>query len=168
MVCALVSGMAPLVSLRSNLNETLKEGGRSEESGARAHRMRGLLVVCEVALAAVALIGAGLFVKSFHGARALDPGFDPNNVLVARFALADTGYPVERQQEFCRRLRQRLEAAPGVTAVNYADVAPLGFDQRAVAGRLRRGLRAGERGEHDGLPHARRAGLLQPAADSPC
>lgn len=128
-VCALVSGMAPLlVALRSNLNETLKEGGRSEESGARAHRMRGVLVVCEVALAAVALIGAGLFVKSFHGTRALHPGFDPEGVLVARFALADSGYPVERQHEFCLRLRRRLEAAPGVAAVNYADVAPLGFD----------------------------------------
>ncbi len=129
-VCALISGMAPLlVSLRSSLNETLKESGRSEESGTRAHRMRGLLVVCEVALAALALIGAGLFVKSFHGARQLKPGFDPSNVLITRFALADSGYPVERQHEFCRRLRQRLETAPGVTAVTYADMAPMGFDQ---------------------------------------
>ncbi len=125
----LLSGLAPLVcSLRPDVNETLKEGGRGERSGARSHRLRGLLVVTEVALASMALIGAGLFAKSFRAARNINPGFSTENVLVTRFSLADTGLTVERQHEFALRLRQRLEGAPGITEVAYADVAPLGFD----------------------------------------
>lgn len=124
-----ISGMAPLIcGLRPDLAESLKEGGRGERSGRQAHRMRGVLVVAEVALAAVALTGAGLFLRSFQAARSVDPGFATDRVQVARFNLANTGLPVEQQHEFCRRLRSRLEAAPGVSAVMYADVAPLGFD----------------------------------------
>ena len=57
-------------------------------AGARAHRARSLLVIFEVALTAMALIGAGLFVRSFQNARSLHPGFEEHNVLVARFFLS--------------------------------------------------------------------------------
>ncbi|MCX6638187.1 MAG: hypothetical protein NT090_24295, partial [Acidobacteria bacterium] len=65
------------------MNESLKEGGRGGTSAARSHRMRGLFVVSEVALALVALVGAGLFAASFRNARAIEPGFDARNVLVS-------------------------------------------------------------------------------------
>ncbi len=129
-LAALLSGMAPLVcSLRPDLNQMLKEGGRGEKSGGRSHRTRGLLVVSEVALAAVALIGAGLFIKSFQAARGIHPGFDANRVAVARFQLSMTGYSLDQQHDFCLRLRRRLEAAPGIAAATYSDTVPLSFSR---------------------------------------
>src|SRR5258708_18574335 len=75
---AILAGLAPaLHASRANVNEMLKEGGRSASSGAHSHRLRGLLVVSEVALAVVALVGAGLFLRSFQTARSMDPGFKP-------------------------------------------------------------------------------------------
>jgi predicted permease len=125
---ALVSGILPaLHSARPDLNETLKEGGRSASSGAASQRLRGLFVVSEIALAFVALVAAGLFISSFRAAHAIDIGFDPHNVLVARFYLSTGGYNAEQRQQFVRRLRERLEAAPAISAVSYADVIPLGF-----------------------------------------
>jgi predicted permease len=86
-----------------------------------------LLVVSEVALAVVALVGAGLFLKSFQTARAMDPGFKPEGVALARFDFSTAGYDAQQTDGFCRRLRERLEAQPGVTAVSYDDSVPLGF-----------------------------------------
>ena len=108
------------------MNETLKSGGRSGMAGAGSHRARALLVVAEVALATVALVGAGLFVRSFHNAQTVNPGFDRNNVLLARFYLRSSAYSNDEIRQFCLRLRERLQTAPGVREVNYADFAPLG------------------------------------------
>ena len=125
---AVISGLAPaLASARPDVNEGLKEGGRSATAGARPNRMRGLLVLSEVALALVALIGAGLFARSFQAARRISPGFEPNNVLLADFYLSTSGYGPEQRKQFCLRLRERLESAPGVVAVGYSDMVPLGF-----------------------------------------
>ncbi len=127
MAAALISGAAPaLFSLRSDVNETLKKGGRSGMAAAHSHRARGALVVAEVALAMVALAGAGLFVRSFRNARAIDPGFDRDHVLLARFYLTSSAYSNDEAQQFCLRLREGMRTAPGVTDVNYADYAPLG------------------------------------------
>ena len=69
-VATLLSGTVPaLLTARSDLNETLKEGGRSGGAGSGSHRLRGLLVVSEMALVMVALIGAGLFYRSFQNAQ---------------------------------------------------------------------------------------------------
>jgi predicted permease len=126
LIAALVSGAAPsLLSGRAGLSEALKEGGRSGGSGSHSHRMRSILVVCEIALAMVALIGAGIFVRSFENASKSKPGFDPNHVLLAQFYL--TGYTREQAKQFCFRLRERLASSPGIFAVSYADTVPLGF-----------------------------------------
>lgn len=125
---SVLSGMVPaLHTARTDLNTTLQEGGRSGSQGAGSHRVRSLLVVSEVALASVALIGAGLFARSFEVARRLDPGFDPKGVLVSHLYLSSAGYKVPDRIEFCARLRERLESQPGITAVTYADYIPLGF-----------------------------------------
>ena len=125
---AIVAGLAPaLHASQSNVNEMLKEGGRSGSAGAHSQRLRGLLVISEVALAVVALVGAGLFLKSFQTARAMDPGFKPEGVALARFDFSTAGYDAVQTDGFCRRLRERLEQQPGVTAVSYDDSAPLGF-----------------------------------------
>jgi predicted permease len=125
-VAALVSSAAPAIFvLRSDVNTTLREGGRSGSSGTRSHRLRSLLVVAEVALALVVLVGAGLFFRSYRNVTSMDPGFDRNGVLQANMSISNAGYPVEELDRFCRRLSERLEAAPGVSAVGYADYAPL-------------------------------------------
>ena len=75
---ALISGVSPAMFVfHSNLNEVLKEGSRSDTAGAASRRTRSLLVIGEVALATVALVGAGLFVRSFQNIRAINPGFEP-------------------------------------------------------------------------------------------
>ncbi len=126
-VTALVAGAAPaLHCLRANLDDSLKESGRSTTAGQSSHRLRSLLVISEVSLALVALIGAGLFIRAFALTRTIDPGFEPSNVLVSSFYLATNGYNLDQRKEFCRRLREQLEPGPGVTAVTYADGAPLG------------------------------------------
>jgi predicted permease len=127
-VVAILSGAGPALSAaRANVNEILKEGGRSGASGLRSRRLRGLLVVAEVALAVVALVGAGLFLESFQRARAIRPGFTPDGIALAHFDFSTAGYTAAQTDAFCRRLQETLERTPGVTAVSYDDSPPLGF-----------------------------------------
>jgi predicted permease len=123
----LFSGAAPVIFwLRSSVHEALKEGGRSSTHGPQSHRIRGLLVTSEVALSTLALIGAGLFVRSFQNACGLYPGFDKNNVVLMRFYPAALGSSTRDMQQFCLRLQERFRSAPGVTDAVYADYVPLG------------------------------------------
>ena len=105
---AILAGAGPAVAAaRANVNDILKEGGRSGAAGIHSHRLRGPLVVCEVALAVVALVGAGLFLKSFRQAQEINPGFVSEGVVLARFDIASAGYSAQQADEFCRRLRER-------------------------------------------------------------
>jgi len=125
-VVTLMAGLVPaLLSIRGNLSQALNEGGRSGIGGARTHRLRGLLVGVEVALAMVALIGAGLFLRSFANASRIEPGFNTRNVAVSQFYLSNAGYTAQEQRSFCRRLRERMEGVPGVMGVTYSDFVPL-------------------------------------------
>jgi putative ABC transport system permease protein len=125
-VTALLSGTVPaLLTARSDLNETLKEGGRSKGAGRGSRRLRSLLVVGEMALVMVALIGAGLFYRSFQNASRIEPGFDRTNISVSQFYLSYAGYSAQEQRDFCRNLRERLESKPGVLAVTYSDSVPM-------------------------------------------
>ena len=127
-VVVILSGLVPAVhATRANVNEALKQGGRGGASGIRSQRLRGLLVSSEVALAVVALVGAGLFLKSFQTARAMDPGFSADGVALAQFDFSTANYNAQQTDEFCRRLRERMEQQPGVTSVSYDDSVPLGF-----------------------------------------
>ncbi len=123
---AVLSTIFPVLSIsRLDINEVLKEGGRSGTSGARSHRARGALVMLEMALAALALCGAGLAVRSFQKFATLPPGFDSQNVLVAHFYLSTNGYSLTQEKQFCRNLQLRLAEAPGIQQVSYADSVPL-------------------------------------------
>jgi len=124
----LLSGIVPALQVtRTDLNDHLKEGGRSGTPGAGSHRLRGSLVVAELSLAIVALVCAGLLVRSFEAALTINPQFDPDHVLMSRFFISTTGYDLAQREQFCFRLRQRLEAEPSVTDVAYSDVEPLGY-----------------------------------------
>jgi predicted permease len=129
LVACLASGIAPALHAASvDLNLTIKEGGRGTTGSKGSHRVRGLLVASEVALALVALVSAGLFARSFEIARKLDPGLNPEHVVVSHLELGTAGYSVAERRLFCEGLRERLEAQPGIEAVSYADTVPQGFD----------------------------------------
>jgi putative ABC transport system permease protein len=121
-----IAGVGPaFLSARSEGHESLREGGRNVTSNAQARRLRGLLVTSEVALALVALVGAGLFLRSFQLAKAIQPGFDPHNVAVAQMDLSAAGYDARQADHFRLRLQDVLEHQPGVTAVSFADFIPI-------------------------------------------
>ena len=123
---ALIAGVSPaLFVFHSNLNDVLKEGGRSDSAGAASRRMRGVLVIGEVALAMVALVGAGLFVRSFRNVRAVHPGFQADHVLFGRFFIETADYTGDQIQQFSTSLKDRLLQTSGVEAVSYTDFVPL-------------------------------------------
>jgi predicted permease len=125
---AALSGVVPALQVaRTDLDDSLKETGRSASVGAKSHRLRGLLVISELSLAIVALICAGLLLRSFEAARAVNPQFDPDHVLMSRSFIGTSGYDLEQRKQSCIRLRQKLETEPSVTDVAYSDVAPLGL-----------------------------------------
>src|SRR5262249_49498530 len=111
----LLFGLAPAwQSTRPNLGSALKEGSRGVSTG--RHRLRSVLVASEMALALLLLIGAGLCFQSFHHARALRPGFDPNGVLLANIRLGVHGYSEAEGKLFYRKLLDRVRSLPGATS----------------------------------------------------
>jgi putative ABC transport system permease protein len=130
----LVFGLIPaLHSLRCNVNESLKEGGRGFVSGLRGHRTRSTLVIIESALAFVLVIGAGLMIKSFQHLLDANPGFHPNHLLTLRIKLPndtkDSPYREPRQQAAAfQRFLAGVEAVPGVQSAAFAEIVPLSQD----------------------------------------
>ncbi|HEY4360045.1 MAG TPA: ABC transporter permease [Bryobacteraceae bacterium] len=125
---ALLSGLPPaLQSVRRNVVDALKQGGRSDTQSGSSRRISGLLVAAEVGLAFAALVTLGLFLRSLSGLENTPAGFDHRNVTVARLFLATNNYTAAQERQFSRQLRQRLLTAPGVTGAAYSDSIPLGF-----------------------------------------
>src|ERR1051325_2005377 len=132
-VTGIVFGLLPaLQASRPDLNETLKEGGRTGTGGAGRQRLRSLLVVSEIALSLVLLLGAGLLVKSFIRLQQVNPGFDPQNVLAMYVFLPGAKYPDDAKQvAFFDQVEQRVAALPGVESVGMVSNLPISgnFDQ---------------------------------------
>ncbi|MBA3438908.1 MAG: ABC transporter permease [Pyrinomonadaceae bacterium] len=126
----IIFGTIPaLLASKTNLNEALKEGGRSSTEGRGPNRTRSMLVIMEVALSLVLLAGAGLMVRSFLRMMDTNPGFDANSVVTMEIALPNAKYTEEQQREtFFKRLLQRVETLPGVSAAGAVSQIPLGFD----------------------------------------
>jgi putative ABC transport system permease protein len=115
-----IFGLGPsLVSISSNVNADLKEGGRDSSGSARGNRMRSALLVLETGLALVLLVGSGLCVRSFYLLVAVNPGFAPQNLLTMKLSLPAASYPTdEKRIAFYRQLIQRTDALPGVHAAS--------------------------------------------------
>ena len=125
---ALISGLPPAFqSVRCSVVGALKQGGRGDTQNSHSRRISGLLVVAEVGLAFAALVTLGLFLRSLYGLQNTPTGFDHGNVTVCRLFLVTNNYTGADEQQFSRRLRQRLLGAPGVTGAAYSDSIPLGF-----------------------------------------
>jgi predicted permease len=120
----LLAGTLPAVRAgRSDLNDALKEGARSD--GAIGLGARRFLIVCEVALSLVLLMGAGVAIQSLLALRYTDTGFDPDDVLTMSVRLVDARYPSPAQRSsFFDAALQRIRALPGVVAAGTIDDLP--------------------------------------------
>ena len=127
LLTGIVFGLAPaLGSVKTDLHDTLKEGGRSSTAGGRRHWLRSTLVVAEVALSLVLLVGAGLLIKSFLRILDTDPGFKPHNLLTMQLALNAKKDEGGKVLNFFNDLNGRIAGLPGVETAAFSNGIPLG------------------------------------------
>jgi predicted permease len=127
LLTGVVFGLAPALQVsRLNMTEGLKEGGRGGAGSGLRGRMRGALVVGEIALSLVLLTGAGLMIKSFHRLTGVDPGFQPDRTLTMRMQLSGEKYgdPVKRRA-FYDQMLQQAQSIPGVQSASVITQLPL-------------------------------------------
>jgi putative ABC transport system permease protein len=128
-----IFGLVPaLHSSKTDLNESLKEGGRGSTEGARRNRLRAALVIGEVAIAIVLLAGAGLLIQSLRRLQQVNPGFNPRNVLTFSIGLPEVKYKPAQQVEFYRQLMSRLDSLPGVRSASAVMPLPMSGDRMRV------------------------------------
>ena len=124
LLTGILFGLAPAIQVsRANLNETLKAGGRSGSS--TTNRTRSILVVSEIGLATVALIGAGLFVRSMQAAQQMDLGFDSQHIGFVFLNPGQQRYDQDRGLQFYRDAIAAARSVPGVEAAAIASAPPL-------------------------------------------
>jgi predicted permease len=124
-------GVAPAWrAIKLDLNSSLKAGGRSGQSSGglhlKRHRLRGLLVVSELAFSLMLLIGAGLLIRSFVRLQSVAPGFTTDHVLTMQVAANDPKYRQEKAiAGFWREIETRIAHLPGVVAEGAVSALPL-------------------------------------------
>jgi predicted permease len=123
-LCGLLFGLAPTLRGSANLETTLRAGARGSV-GRPGQRLRGALVVAEVALAVVLVIGAGLATKSFARLMSVDPGFQPENALVATASIPGRYEGAEARRAYYYGVLDAVRAIPGVHAAGAIRDLPL-------------------------------------------
>jgi predicted permease len=121
-----ICGLAPaFAGLRTKVNDTLKEGGRSGSTGSGHARLRSALVVGEIAIALVLLAACGLLLRSFEKMREVDLGFHPDHTLVGSYSLPQKQYSKQSEVDtFNDELLRRVQQLPGVTSVGITTLLP--------------------------------------------
>jgi len=145
LLTGIVFGFIPaLQASRPELNETLKESGRSPMGSTRHRRVRSFLVVSEIALSLMLLVGAGLLMRSLVKLQAINPGFNPNDVLTMKVSLRGPNYQKDAPIiAFHDQLIDKIKALPGVQAVATRSHVPIAADDGyanlsfAIEGQLR-------------------------------
>ena len=125
-VTGVVCGLAPaFAAIRTSVNDTLKEGGRTGTSGGGHARLRSALVVAEIAVALALLAASGLLLRSFEKMREVDLGFQPDHTLVASYGLPREHYSTQATVDgFNLELLRRLQALPGVASAGLTEFLP--------------------------------------------
>ena len=128
LLTGVVFGLVPTLEVtRLNLNESLKETGKSNMSSRRSRRLSSGFVVAQVALALVLLIGSTLMIKSFLRLQAVDPGFQTENLLTLRVTVPTSKYSEDNQVvAFHRQALERLKSLPDVRSVGAVSALPFG------------------------------------------
>ena len=127
LVTGILFGLVPaLQSSRADLNSTIKESSNRSGTGLRHHKTRALLVTTEMALALVLLVGAALLIRTFLAIRAVNPGFDAQNVLTMRMSLTGPQFgKAAGVAQLAREGVRRIRALPGVEAAGFTCCVPL-------------------------------------------
>src|SRR5262249_25184981 len=127
LLTGIVFGLFPaLLASRTDVDRTLKEHGRSTTATGKRIRIRGVLVIAQVALALVVLIGAGLLIKSFKQLQSVAPGFDSTNLTTMLIWLSDEKYVDSAPRvAFLKDLITPLDALPGAQSVAIANDLPI-------------------------------------------
>ena len=127
LLTGLVFGLAPAWHVgRANLQDTLKETGQSTSAARGTRRLRGMLVVSEIALAVLLLVGAGLMIRSFQHLLEVSPGFRPQHLLSMKLSPPAKTYPDGAPlHTFYQELLNRVKAVPGVQAAGAVSELPL-------------------------------------------
>jgi len=122
-----IFGLAPALHVsKTDVNEILKEGGRSGSAGMRVRRWSGALVIAELALTLTLLAGAGFMVRNFMTHYRMDLGIDSSKLLTMQLGLPDRKYPsIEQRLAFYERLQERLQNSSRIRAVSVASNAPM-------------------------------------------
>jgi predicted permease len=127
-ISGLLAGLVPAWrATRVDLNDTLREGGRSVTGGAAHNRARSILVVAQTAGSLVVLIMAGLFLRSLQHAQRVDLGFKPEHLMNMTMDVHELGYDEQRGTNFYRELGSRVRALPGVESAAFAYSVPMGY-----------------------------------------
>jgi predicted permease len=122
LTAGLVAGVVPAwMESRPNLLAALKVGGA--QGGTRPSILRSSLVIVQAGLSVALLVGAGLFLVSFHRVKAMDLGMQPDRVLLVSPAFP-SGTTLERRQEVYRAALERLAGVPGVENASYSTGVP--------------------------------------------
>ena len=124
-----VFGTAPAIQAsRTEPGDTLNETGRDVSGGVRGRYARRMIVISEVAIAVVLLVGAGLFIRSFHRLSRVDPGFSTENLLTMRMVLPNPKYQKpEARRAFYDEALRRLQEIPAVESAGMISFLPLSF-----------------------------------------
>ena len=124
-VTGFIFGLVPALRLsRTNLTDTLKLGGRGGSLDLRHGRVRSALVAAEIALATVALVGAGLFVRSMQAAQAMDVGFDVKHIGLVGLDPGGQHYDAAHGQQFYVDAIEKARQVPGVRGAAVASIVP--------------------------------------------
>jgi putative ABC transport system permease protein len=125
-VTGVVFGLLPALSAKDNLVTSLKEGGAQATAKGTRHRLRGALVVAQVAISFMLLIGAGLMLKSFAKLQQVNPGYVPEKVLTMRVNANWSKYNTnELFKRFSLRVLDKMKEQPGVDSVAMSNNYPL-------------------------------------------
>src|SRR6185436_4561438 len=128
LLTGIIFGLAPALHIsKTNVNEVLKEGGRSGSGGLRARRWTAALIVTELALTLVLLAGAGFMMRSFVNLYQLDIGVDTSKMLTMGFILPTRKYTtIDSRVQFMKRMEERLNANAAIAGATTASNQPLG------------------------------------------
>jgi predicted permease len=127
-------GFFPSINVaRSDLIATLKDAPSGFAKRFRHFNLRSALLISQVSLSLLLLVGTGLFIRSLQNAQAIEPGFDPDNLLLMSLNINLLSYTQAQGAAFYRQVVETVEAIPGIQSAALARIVPLSGNARTVS-----------------------------------
>jgi putative ABC transport system permease protein len=118
--------------MRWNINQALREHGRTTSSGAGTARVRSALVVSQTAAVVVLMVVSALLIRSFVALQNVDPGFRADNILSVHFALSDKYLANPNFGQYLKRILDRVSVLPGVVSAGFVNRLPLAGGNQTI------------------------------------